>query len=208
MKLEEFSQLTEIEKISSLNNHGIDFSKVDDVKIINQKYLDDYYIEQGKFKDHLFFFVRLIEGNRIEGHKLVAAIVAQEIDDFQTKNNHKPIMIVRTWCEKEYRNKGVVTNLYRFLYNTLKYALLSDVAQTPETISVWNKVRDFLPTQMVNLDTGEIQDIDDKILYDPSKRFVLIVERLKELPITSPFYKVTQAPNGILEDYRFNTDGL
>lgn len=208
MKLEEFSQLTEIEKISSLNNHGIDFSKVDDVKIINQKYLDDYYIEQGKFKDHLFFFVRLIEGNRIEGHKLVAAIVAQEIDDFQTKNNHKPIMIVRTWCEKEYRNKGVVTNLYRFLYNTLKYALLSDVAQSPETISVWNKVRDFLPTQMVNLDTGEIQDIDDKILYDPSKRFVLIVERLKELPITSPFYKVTQAPNGILEDYRFNTDGL
>ena len=208
MKLEEFSQLTEIEKISSLNNHGIDFSKVDDVKIINQKYLDDYYIEQGKFKDHLFFFVRLIEGNRIEGHKLVAAIVAQEIDDFQTKNNHKSIMIVRTWCEKEYRNKGVVTNLYRFLYNTLKYALLSDVAQTPETISVWNKVRDFLPTQMVNLDTGEIQDIDDKILYDPSKRFVLIVERLKELPITSPFYKVTQAPNGILEDYRFNTDGL
>ncbi len=208
MKLEEFSQLTEIEKISSLNNHGIDFSKVDDVKIINQKYLDDYYIEQGKFKDHLFFFVRLIEGNRIEGHKLVAAIVAQEIDDFQTKNNHKPIMIVRTWCEKEYRNKGVVTNLYRFLYNTLKYALLSDVAQTPETISVWNKVRDFLPTQMVNLDTGEIQYIDDKILYDPSKRFVLIVERLKELPITSPFYKVTQAPNGILEDYRFNTDGL
>lgn len=208
MKLEEFSQLTEIEKISSLNNHGIDFSKVDDVKIINQKYLDDYYIEQGKFKDHLFFFVRLIEGNRIEGHKLVAAIVAQEIDDFQTKNNHKPIMIVRTWCEKEYRNKGVVTNLYRFLYNTLKYALLSDVAQTPETISVWNKVRDFLPTQMVNLDTGEIQYIDDKILYDPSKRFVLIVERLKELPITSPFYKVTQAPNGILEDYRFNTEGL
>ena len=89
MKLEEFSQLTEIEKISSLNNHGIDFSKVDDVKIINQKYLDDYYIEQGKFKDHLFFFVRLIEGNRIEGHKLVAAIVAQEIDDFQTKNNHQ-----------------------------------------------------------------------------------------------------------------------
>ena len=61
---------------------------------------------------------------------------------------------------------------------------------------------------MINLDDGEIQDIDDKILYDPSKRFVLIVERLKELPVTSPFYKVTQAPNGILEDYRFNTTGL
>lgn len=208
MKLSEFKNLNEIEKIASIVDHGIDYSKVRDAKTISNKFLDDYYIEQGKFEDHLVFFVRLIEGDRTNGHKLVATLVGQEIDDFQTKNNHKPIMIVRTWCEKEYRNKGIVTNLYRFLFNTLKYALLSDIRQTPETISVWNKVRDFLPTQMVNLDSGEIQEIDDKILYDKSKRFVLIVERLKELPETSPFYKVTQAPSGILEDYRFNVDGL
>ena len=208
MKLSELNQLSEIQKIPKMDDHGIDFDKVKDVKIINHKYLDNYYIEQGKLKDHLFFLVRLIDGDRTNGHKLVAAVVCQEIDDLQTKNGHKPIMIVRTWCEKEYRNKGIITNLYQFLYNTLKYALLSDVRQTPETISIWNKVREFWPTRMINLDDGEIQDIDDKILYDPSKRFVLIVERLKELPVTSPFYKVTQAPNGILEDYRFNTTGM
>lgn len=208
MKLLELNQLIEIRKIQKMDDHGIDFDKVKDVNIINHKYLDDYYIEQGKFKDYLFFFVRLIEGDRTNGHKLVGVVVCREVDDLQTKNNHQPVMIVRTWCEKEFRNKGIITNLYRFLYNTLKFAILSDIEQTPETISVWNKVRDFLPTQMINLDTGETQDVDDKILYDPSKRFVLIAERLKELPPTSPFYKVTQAPSGILEDYRFNTTGL
>jgi hypothetical protein len=117
-------------------------------------------------------------------------------------------MVVRTWCEKEYRNKGIVTNLYRFLYNDLQYALLSDVQQTPETLSIWNKVKEYWPVRMISLSTGKIEEIDNTKLYDETLDFVLIVERREELPKTNPFYKTTLASSELLEDYRFNTDGL
>lgn len=208
MHLVEIKPLSEIHKIASIPKHGIDLNQVTGIKIIKNNYLDDYYIEQGKIKDYLVFCVRLSEGDRTYGHKLVAVLMCQEVDDLKTKNNHKPVMVVRTWCEKEYRNKGIVTNLYRFLYNELKFAILSDIEQTPETISVWNKVREYWPVQMINLDTGETQDIDDKVLYDQKQRFVLIVERLSELPQNSKFFKVMQRSSEILEDYRFNMDGL
>lgn len=203
-----FTLLNEIQKISQIVDHGIDFDKVINRETVKDKYLNNYYIEQGKINDQLVFFVRLNEGDRMKDNKLVAVIVAQEIDDLKTKHNHKPIMIVRTWCEKEYHNKGIITNLYRFLYNEMKFALLSDIQQTPETVSIWNKVREYWPTQMINLDTGEIQEIDDKQLYDPKQKFVLIVERLSELKSSSPFFRTMQASNGILEDYQFNMDGL
>ena len=201
-------KLIEITKIPKISSHGIDLANVEDVKIIKDKYLDKFYIEQGKYEDYLVFIVRDIEGDRTNGHKLIAMLVCQEIDDLKTENNHKPVMILRTWCEEGYRNKGIITNLYQFLHNTLKFAVLSDIRQTPETVSIWNKMRKIWPAKMINLDTGETQEIDDKLLYDSTQRFVIMIERQIELPVSSPFFKVTQAPNGILEDYRFNIDGL
>ena len=208
MKLDELAALDEIQKIPQITDHGIDLANVKDVKLIKDKYLDKFYIEQGKYKDYLVFMVRDLEGDRTNGHKLIAMLVCQEIDDLKTENDHKPVMVLRTWCEEGYRNKGIVTNLYQFLHNTLKFAILSDVRQTPETVSIWDKMRKIWPAKMINLDTGETQEIDDKLLYDTTKRFVIIIERQMELPVSSPFFKVTQAPSGILEDYRFNMDGL
>ena len=201
-------KLIEITKIPKISSHGIDLANVEEVKIVKDRYLDKFYIEQSKYKDYLVFMVRDLEGDRTNGHKLIAMLVCQEIDDLKTENDHKPVMVLRTWCEEGYRNKGIVTNLYQFLHNTLKFAILSDVRQTPETVSIWDKMRKIWPAKMINLDTGETQEIDDKLLYDTTKRFVIIIERQMELPVSSPFFKVTQAPSGILEDYRFNMDGL
>ena len=201
-------KLIEITKIPKISSHGIDLANVEEVKIVKDRYLDKFYIEQSKYKDYLVFMVRDLEGDRTNGHKLIAMLVCQEIDDLKTENNHKPVMILRTWCEEDYRNKGIITNLYQFLHNTLKFAVLSDVRQTPETVSIWDKMRKIWPAKMINLDTGETQEIDDKLLYDSTKRFVITIERQMELPVSSPFFKVTQAPNGLLEDYRFNEDGL
>lgn len=210
MKLSEFCVLSEIERIPVMQDHGANVSKAINIEIIKKKYLNDFYIERGRVNDQWVLFVRKLDGDRTDEHELVAFLVYQDIDDFKPKNGHKLIMVVRTWCESDFRNKGIITNLYRFLYNELQFAVLSDVHQTPETISIWNKVREYWPVKMIDINTHEIKEIDDKKLYDPELDYVLILERKRELPLTNPFYKITivGGNNSILEDYLFNSDGL
>lgn len=207
MKLSEFNLLDEIQKIPAIDNHLADLSKVQNIEIIKNKYLDDFYIEKGQVGDQIVFFVRSNLGNRADGHKLIAFIVGQEISDLQLDSNRKPVMIVRTWCEPKFRNNGIITNLYRYLYTELRFALISDILQTPETVSIWNKVRNYWPVKMIDINTGKIEDIDDVRLYSKNEKLALIVEHIDILK-TSPFFKATLANNGILEDYRFNINGL
>lgn len=159
---------------------------------INSDFLNDFIIEKGKHSDNIVFLVK-----KKESREKIAILVCLMISDLRLKSNKKILMIKRTWCNLEFRNKGIITNLYRYVYNSLGFALISDIEQTPETIAVWNKLRDQWPVKMIDCSNGEISEIDEKELYNKSKRFALIVE---SLDILNMFKSVNST---LLNDYIF-----
>lgn len=159
-------KLNEILKIVTQPVPGIDWSKINNLKQIKDRYLDDYSISIGTNKDHFYFIVKLED-------KIIAALIAIEIEDL--KRDKQVLMIKRTWVEREFRNKGIISNLYRFLYNVLGYALISDYEQSPETIKLWDKLRSSWDVKMIDLETKEITDINSTELYG-NKTKALIVE--------------------------------
>lgn len=76
-------------------------------------------------------------------------------------NGRTAVFIARTYTLPSYRNKGLVTSLYRALYSRMKYVLISDGEMSPETISVWEKLAASLPVKVVNMDSTTSQPLKD-----------------------------------------------
>ncbi|MGI0075936.1 MAG: GNAT family N-acetyltransferase [Nitrosopumilaceae archaeon] len=77
------------------------------------------------------------------------------------------LYIERTVTLPRYRNKGLITALYKGLYVELKYKLVSDNEMSPESISVWKKLSKVLPVKVFNTETKKTTDMkttpDDQI---------------------------------------------
>lgn len=159
-------KLSEIIKIVSQPVPGFDLSKIEVFNTVKENYLGKYTVKLGKFQDQYAFTV-------LDNDVIIASLITVEIDDLDLSKT--ALIVKRTWCNREYRNRGIITNLYRLLYNELGYALVSDIEQSPETIRVWDKLRSAWNVKMIDMKTKEITDINTTELYgDPNK--ALIVE--------------------------------
>jgi hypothetical protein len=165
-------KLEEIIKIVSQPVSGIDLTKFKNFKVVKKDYLSHYQVEQGEFEDNLIFVVKKQE-------TIIGAILTIKIDDLALTSHRRPLIIKRTWCSREYTNRGIISNLYRFIYNELKYALISDIEQSPETIKIWDRLRSAWDIKMINMKTKEITKINTTDLYGDST-YALIVESLHD----------------------------
>jgi hypothetical protein len=161
-------KLSEIARVVSQPNLGFDLSKIANFKIVCLGYLQDYTIELGSSGDIKVFIVK-------KDDSIIAALLLTTIDDLNLPSNKSVLMVKRSWCSPNYRRRGIIVNLYRFIYNTLNFALISDVEQSRETIGLWDKLRDQWPVKMIDLKTHEITDIVPVELYNNYEK-ALIVE--------------------------------
>jgi hypothetical protein len=181
-------KLQEILKIVSQTGLGFDLDIIKNFKKIKDNYLNDFIIEQGSINDQIVFIIK-------KEQIIVGALVATIIDDLDLESNREVLMIKRTWCKEKFKNKGIISNLYRYIYNDLKYALISDVEQAPETIKIWDRLRSAWNVKMINLKTKEITKIDTTDLYGDDK-YALIVEAIND-----------QHFDGVIKDYLFEMNG-
>jgi len=90
-------------------------------------------------------------------------------------------VIQRTYVIPTERNKGYITSLYKALYSKYKLKLVSDVDQSPETISVWKKLMKELPVKVLDVKKKKILDLKDvpkDQLYDKELGLRLILEQI------------------------------
>lgn len=165
-------KLSEILKITSQPVPGLDLSPIKNYDLVKDNYLGHYTVHLGVNKDLYAFIVK-------DQETIIAALIGIEIDDLDVS---KTVLIIkRTWCEREYRNRGIITNLYRLIYNELNYALISDIEQSPETIRIWDKLRSSWAVKMIDMRTKEITDINSTELYgDKNKALIVESERIND----------------------------
>ena len=180
-------KLSEIKQVGTQISHGI---KLDDLKgeqLLKDDYLDAYQIWISKLpNDQVSFSVK-------DGITTIAMLVGVTIDDLKLVSGKVPLMIKRTWCDALFRNKGIITNLYRFLYSDQRFALISDVEQSPESVTIWKKLNALFGAEMIEIKTGNISPIDDRLYGD--SEFAMIIES------NTSFIR-----NSVLKDYVFEGD--
>lgn len=118
-----------------------------------------------------------------------------------TFNGRAAVFIVRTYTLPSYRNKGLVTSLYKALYSRMKYVLISDGEMSPETIAVWEKLAAALPVKVVDMDSTTSQPLKDVSLdrlVDGNERIRLMLEMGIVDP---PWMVIPENTGGILRDY-------
>lgn len=176
-------KLIEIIKIVTQPIPGFELKGLN-FELIKAQYLEHYSIEQAQAHDQIIFIIK-------KQQQIIAAMITTKIDDLELASHKEALMIKRTWCDRQYRRQGLISNLYRLVYNDLGYALISDVEQTPETVQLWDKLRSAWDIKMINLQTKEITKINTTELYG-SPKFAMIVESF-----TNPSF------NGIIKDHVF-----
>lgn len=185
-------KISEIIKIDEPSEHGIELDKLKNAHfhIVYEKYLSLYFIEECKIGDELIFAI-----SEINGKKRIAYLVSALITDLDLKYHKKILMITRTWCEPEFRKRGLISNLYRFLHRQMGYSLISDTKHSPDTIKIWNKLRSQWRVKMLDINTKEISDIDDKVLYGNEDKMMILED-----------YGFASKILILIEDYRFAMD--
>lgn len=87
--------------------------------------------------------------------------------------------VERTYTAVSMRNKGLMTALYKALYTKYNIRLVSDLGQSPETISIWKKLAQTLPVKVVDAKNGQLldfSDVTDQQLYDERLGLRLMLE--------------------------------
>lgn len=110
--------------------------------------------------------------------------------------------IYRTYTLPDMRNRGLITALYKALYKKYNIRLVSDVEQSPETISVWKKLAGEFPVKVFdekNRQLLDLRDVTDQQLYDPTQELRLVLESV----VVADCDWITVPPiiDGILKDY-------
>jgi hypothetical protein len=165
MRLE--MKLDEIVIVPEQTRHGID-KFPNSTEVLDTKFLGTYTIEHGTIGEQHVFIVR-------DGHTFVGALVGAEITDVPMTT--KPtLMVQRTWIEPQYRRKSIMINLYRYVYNTIGYALLSDVEQTLATKNIWLQLAAIYSARLYNIQTREMEPFNATKAYDNTKQYIIFME--------------------------------
>lgn len=191
-------KLDEIVKVPSQPGMGIDLSYITNFKVVSHphlKFLEDYTIEQGNSGDNYVFVVKKED--------VIVAVMGTQMIRME-QNPKQVLQVKRTWCSPLDRNKSIITNLYRYVYNTLHFSLISDVVQSPESISIWTKLSTMWSVQMINTQTAEITPIDPTLLYG-DRNYALILESDYMLFSDTKF---RFNYDGIVADYVFVMEGF
>lgn len=73
-------------------------------------------------------------------------------------DNKPALYIERTATLPQYRRKGLMTALYVALHKKLKYILVSDFEQSPESIKIWQNLAKIYDVKVI--DTKTMQKLD------------------------------------------------
>jgi hypothetical protein len=136
---------------SPIAQHGIDLSIFKNFQPLGDKNstIEQCYVEVSSVINHNILF-RLYKDDKPVA--LLAALVCPKY------KNRPTIQIMRTWVEPEYRNKGLMTGFIDGLCRKWNYVIISDVALSPESESVWKKIHATLHPSLYNMDAHTILD--------------------------------------------------
>jgi hypothetical protein len=139
-------KLSEIVLVPQQQSSGLDHSEFKNLERFKKAKVEKYPLLFKKVGDTYFFALELDD-------KLRAFLVAEEISDIKNA-----IMIKRTFVTRSYRNLGLMTALYNTL-NNQGFTLISDRELSPESISIWKKLKTIHPVKVINRDTKEIRNL-------------------------------------------------
>lgn len=157
---------------------GIDLTKFKNFKHIGN--LDGFSIMKSDIVDYLVA-IKLMDNN-----KDVCYFIGIEF-------GHN-IQIKRTWTFEEYRNKGIMTKLYKKVFMDLDYNLISDSELSPESKSIWTKIIALFPHNIF-LTTKELKsfkpitNINDYFTADKHLMILKHDETIKEAAIPSILFQ-------------------
>lgn len=118
-------------------------------------------------------------------------------------NTKTAFFIQRTYTDRKFRNRGLMTALYYALYTKLKLILVSDFEQSPETITIWKKLALTLPIKVLDLRNSEdiklhnYKEFPQNELMD-SEHIRLVLETLSPPP----------GLEGLDKYYNYNPDSI
>lgn len=117
---------------------------------------------------HYVFFNKDTEGN------VTSYVVVNERRIF----DRDVAEIVRTWTSSDLQNKGHVSAILKFIRDFSKMSIMSDNEQTPQSRKFWKNLSRKFNVQMIDIETGDISDVDETILYSKSQpeKYRLFIE--------------------------------
>lgn len=146
MKIDEITKLPQQSAGFDINNFDIKSAK----QISTAESIPLYHLKGGKKDTSLEAYSLKLD------NKFVCTLIGK-----WGNLNGNAFFVSRTFTLPEYRNKGLITSLYVALYKKLKYKLVSDFEQSPESISVWKKISKVLPVKVLDFNTNQIYNMDD-----------------------------------------------
>ena len=170
-------------RVAQQPNHGINFDRFKNLKQIGT--LDSFKIFESNALEHTVLFTVRDED------KDICHLVALKF-----KNAFgECLQFKRTWMNHEYRNKGIMTKLYKKLYQSFNYNILSDTELSPESTSIWKKLLTLFKGNvfLLNISTGDYNPVTDFNEYLKSDSLVFLIKH--------------ETNKGVLPvlDMRFNT---
>jgi hypothetical protein len=151
-------KLSEVILVPRQQSSGLDLSKFNNLKRFKKAKVEKYPLLYKKSGETYFFALELDD-------KLRVFLVAKEISDIKNA-----IMIKRSFVDNSYRNQGLMTALYNTL-NNQGFTLISDRELSPESLSIWKRLKSIHPVKVINRDTKEIRDLSkDDFLPNSDER--------------------------------------
>jgi predicted GNAT family acetyltransferase len=97
---------------------------------------------------------------------------------YMYRKDKEAICIKNSYVDVNYRNKGIMTNLYDVINKQFKLSILSDVKQTSDAVQMWKAmVKNNHSIKKMNSMTGEISEIDDiDNMYGHDNPYVFLLE--------------------------------
>jgi hypothetical protein len=142
-------KLSEIIKVPQQPTHGLDLTKFDNAKQFKKAKVETFPLLYNQDGDDYFFTIE------INGEK-AAFMKAEKITDMAGD----VLMVKRTYVMPKFRNKGLMTALYRTLHNQ-RFSIISDRELSPESISIWKKLKQHYKIGVLDRDTAEIRSVED-----------------------------------------------
>lgn len=93
----------------------------------------------------------------VDSKEPIAYLICTELTDVKVPSTNGTLMIKRTWCSPNHRRRGIIINLYRYLYNDVNYALIADVEQTPASQAIWKQLVNWWPCYCISTKTLDIE---------------------------------------------------
>ena len=109
--------------------------------------------------EHYSFFNKDDDGN------VISFVVVNELHIF----DRDIVEVVRTWTRDDLQSKGYVSTLLKFIRDFTKMSIISDNEQTPEARDFWKNVARKFHVQMIDMETGNLNDVDEDRMYSKTE---------------------------------------